>query len=102
MVEPVALADFFASFFSGAMIILVAALYAGLYAWQKIAGGRFLKYWQATAFAGLLVFVAIFAHVNHLNGEWRFLSALMLVGYWCMPRIIWRLCAATHANEDHP
>lgn len=99
LVEPVALSDFFLSFFSAAMIILSAALYAALYAWAKIkTRPRF--YWGAwLAYAALLVCVGIFSTVNHFTGYWLWLSLSMAVGYAFMPRFIWRLCVATHAEE---
>jgi hypothetical protein len=43
MVEPVALSDFL-SVFSAALIILVAAVYAALFAWEKLRGGALLHY----------------------------------------------------------
>ena len=99
MIQPVALADFFLSFFSGAMIILVAALYAGLYAWAQMSRRDSLHKWASLTYGLLLAFVALFSQVNHLNGHWLTLVVLMAIGYWWMPRLIWRLCAATHADE---
>ncbi|MCQ8106446.1 hypothetical protein NP590_20275 [Methylomonas sp. SURF-2] len=102
LVEPVALSDFFLSFFSAAMIILCAALYAALYAWAKIKARPWF-YWGAwLAYAALLVCVGIFSSVNHFTGYWLFLSLSMALGYAFMPRFIWGLCVATHVDEpDH-
>jgi len=36
MIEPVALEDFFITFFSAALIILAGASYALLFAWSKV------------------------------------------------------------------
>jgi hypothetical protein len=99
MVEPVALSDFFISFFSGALIILIAAIYAGLFTWEKLCGGPLLRYGSWLAYALLLACVGVFAQVLHLEGHWRVLVGLMVVGYWWMPRLIWRLCTTTHAHE---
>jgi hypothetical protein len=97
MVEPVALSDFFISFFSGALIILIAAMYAALFAWEKLRASALLRYASFLVYALLLICVWIFAQALHLEGHWRILTVLMAVGYWWMPRLIWRLCAATHA-----
>lgn len=98
MIEPVALADFFLSFFSGAMIVVLAALYAGLFAWAKISRKKALHYAAWLVYGLLLVCVVIFAKVYHLHGYWQFLTVLMAVGYWWMPRLIWRLCVKTHSD----
>jgi hypothetical protein len=102
MIEPIALPDFFIGFFSGALIILTAAVYAALFAWEKLRGGALLRYGSRLAYGLLLICVAVFAKALHLDGHWRILVVLMVVGYWWMPRLIWRLCTATHAHEaDH-
>ncbi len=100
LIEPVALPDFFLSFFSGAMIILIAALYAGIYTWAEIAKKSALHYWAIAAYVCLLGVVGVFSRVNHLNGHWLILTIVMAIGYWWMPRLIWRLCVGTHANEN--
>lgn len=96
MLEPVALSDFFLSFFSAAMIVLLAALYAGLYAWAAITRKAKLRYWTWLVYGLLLACVGVFAKVYHLSGYWQILAAAMAFGYWWMPRLIWRLCVATH------
>jgi hypothetical protein len=99
LIEPVALSDFFLSFFTGAMIILVAALYAGLFAWAKITNKNGLNYWSWLAYIVLLICVAKFTQINHFSGHWLWLSFIMVFGYWWMPRLIWRLCVLTHSDE---
>lgn len=99
MVEPVALSDFFISFFSGALIILSAAVYAALFAWGKLRGGALVRYGSWLAYGLLLACVAAFVKALNLEGHWRFLVVLMVVGYWWMPRLIWRLCTVTHAHK---
>lgn len=99
LLEPVALSDFFLSFFSAAMIILTAAVYAAFYAWAKIKTHRgfYLAAW--IAYAALLLCVGIFSKVNHFTGYWLLLSLSMAVGYAFMPQFIWHLCVATHPDE---
>ena len=100
LIEPVALSDFFMSFFSAAMIILTAALYAGLIAWGKITHRKWINLSAWVAYAFLLLCVGIFSAVNHFTGYWLLLSVTMVVGYAFMPHAIWHLCVATHADES--
>ena len=99
LIEPVALSDFFLSFFTAAMIILSGAVYAGLFAWGKIKSSRNFCLGAWIAYAVLLVCVAEFSTINHFTGYWLLLSLTMAIGYGFMPHFIWRLCLATHANE---
>lgn len=100
LIEPVALSDFFLSFFSAAMIILLGALYAGLFAWAKITARQRFQVAAGGVYAMLLIVVAIFSRINHFNGYWLSLSFLMAAGYGLMPYVIWRLCVATHAGAS--
>lgn len=99
LIEPVALSDFFLSFFSAAMIIFSGAVYAGLFAWAKITARRQIYLYAWLAYAALLACLAVFSTVNHLNGYWMLLSFTMAVGYAFMPQAIWYLCVATHDTE---
>lgn len=98
-IEPVALADFFLSFFSAAMIILLGALYAGLFAWAKISTQYRFKLAAGLVYLALVFTVFLFSRINHFDDFWLALSCLMVVGYGLMPYMIWRLCVATHADE---
>ena len=89
------------SFFSAAMIIFTATLYAALYAWARLRGKRRLYLGAALAYLALLVCVGVFSQVNHLTGPWFWLSLTMVVGYALMPWAIWKLCVATHDDADH-
>lgn len=100
LIEPVALSDFFLSFFSAAMIIFTATLYAALYAWAKIRASRGMYIGAGLAYLALLVCVGAFSMVNHLNGHWLWLSATMTIGYALMPSAIWHLCVATHSDDE--
>lgn len=100
LLEPVALSDFFLSFFSAAMIILTATIYAALYAWGKIRSRRGFYLGAGIAYLALLISVAVFSQVNHLVGHWLWLSATMALGYGLMPMLIWNLCVASH--DDPP
>lgn len=100
LIEPVALADFFLSFFSAAMIILLGAIYAGLFAWAKITSQCRFQLGACLVYVALLVAVGVFSYINHFSGYWLGISFLMVVGYGWMPYAIWRLCVATHIDES--
>ncbi len=96
MIEPVALNDFFITFMSAALIILFGAAYAGFYAWSKLRGKPKLMAWAILCYAALAGATFLLAQATHLNGEWRILVGLMLVGYLMAPMGIWKLCVGSH------
>ncbi len=98
MIEPVALSNFFLSFFTAAMIILTAAVYVSLFTWAEIKHKASFKYWSWFVYLLLLACVAVFVQVMNLNGYWKILAVVMAVGYWWTPRLILRLCIATHSD----
>lgn len=101
MIEPVALQDFFLSFFSAAMVILCGALYALLFAYARVRQRPRLMPLAYLAYLGLVASVLVLATVANLfaTGFWTLIVALMLVGYLLAPHAIWHLCAGTHAHE---
>ena len=99
LIEPVALSDFFLSFFCAAMIILSAVLYAALFAWAKISGRRAFYLLAYLSYSVLLICIGLFSVVNHFAGYWLILSLMMALGYAFMPHFIWSLCVATHHDE---
>lgn len=101
MIEPVALQDFFLSFFSAAMVILCGALYALLFAYARVRQRPRLMPLAYLAYLGLVASVLVLATVANLfaTGFWTLIVALMLVGYLFAPHAIWHLCVGTHAHE---
>jgi uncharacterized membrane protein len=101
MIEPVALKDFFLTFFSAAMVILSGALYALLFAYARVRKRPRLMPLAYLAYIGLVVSVLVLAAVANLLAAdfWTFVVALMLVGYLLAPHGIWRLCVGTHAHH---
>lgn len=99
MIEPVALGDFFLTFFSSALVVLFGAAYAAAFAWAKLRR-RKAWFWLAYGFyAALVASSLILARTANLNGPWTALTLLLLLGYWFAPYGIWRLCSATHVDE---
>lgn len=100
MLEPVALKDFFITFFSSALIIMAGASYALLFAWSKINGSFRLRLAAWAAYVVLLLAVVTLSRAANFSGYWLLISVLMVLGYFFAPIGIWHLCAQTHA--PHP
>ena len=101
MVEPASLANFFTIFFSSAMVILLGALYALLFAYSRVKGHPRLMPLAYLAYAGLFASVQFLAEAANLNKHpaWATVVLLMLTGYLFAPHAIWHLCVGTHAGE---
>lgn len=100
MLEPVALKDFFITFFSSALIIMAGASYALLFAWSKVNPRLSIKLSAYIAYLILLVSVYQLTLAANLVGYWRIISYLMVIGYFFAPIAIWHLCKQTHDDSD--
>ena len=93
--------DFFIIFFSSALIIILGALYALLFAFSFLKNKPHYRYIAYLAYGGLVASTTVLASaanlVNHIF--WIFVIALMLFGYFFAPRAIWQLCVATHTPD---
>jgi hypothetical protein len=96
MIEPVATENFLLTFVSAALVILSGAGYAALLAWARLGRRRGLMIAAYASYGVLAAAVAILAEAANLDGPWRVVVAVMLVGYLLAPHGIWRLCAETH------
>ena len=102
MIEPASLANFFTIFFSSAMVILLGALYALLFAYSRIRGMPVLMPLAYLSYAGLSVSTLILAQAANLLSHplWATVVVCMLLGYLLAPHGIWHLCVGTHAEEE--
>lgn len=100
MIEPVALEDFFITFFSSALIILAGASYALLFAWSKVNPNFRIKIAAYVSYAVLIFSVVVLTRAAHFQGYWLIISLVMVVGYFFAPIGIWHLCVKTHADVD--
>ena len=100
MIEPASLANFFTIFFSSAMVILLGALYALLFAYSRIRGMPVLMPLAYLSYAGLSVSTLILAQAANLLSHplWATVVVCMLLGYLLAPHGIWHLCVGTHAE----
>lgn len=100
MIEPVALKDFFITFFSSALIILAGASYALLYAWSKVNPNSRIKFAAYCSYAVLVFSVGVLSTAANFSGYWLAITVLMIVGYFFAPIGIWHLCVKTHRGHD--
>jgi hypothetical protein len=102
MIEPVALEDFFITFFSSALIILAGASYALLFAWSKVNSATSIKVVTYISYFTLILSVAELTRAAHFQGYWLIISLVMVMGYFFAPIGIWHLCVKTHTVDLTP
>ena len=100
MIEPVALKDFFITFFSAALVIMAGASYALLFAWSKVNKTPLIKIAAYFSYLLLIVAVVLLTRAANFSGYWLTLSVVMVIGYFFAPIGIWHLCVKTHAAHD--
>ena len=100
MIEPVALEDFFITFFSSALIILAGASYALLFAWSKVNPRIQIKIAAYVSYGALIAAVVELTNAAHFQGYWLVISLVMVIGYFFAPIAIWHLCVKTHDAPD--
>lgn len=101
MIEPANLANFFTIFFSAALVIVLGALYALLFAYARIRMRPALMPLAYLSYAGLFVAVLVLARGANLLSHplWTGVVIFMLVGYLLAPHGIWHLCVGTHGRQ---
>jgi hypothetical protein len=100
MIEPVALKDFFVTFFSSALIIMAGASYALLFAWSKTNSNPKIKIAAYASYIVLLGSVAELTRAANFSGYWLMISVAMVIGYFFAPIAIWHLCNKTHEHQN--
>ena len=100
MIEPVALKDFFITFFSSSLIILAGASYALLFAWSKVNSNPRIIISAYFSYTILAFSVYKLSLAANLTGYWLIIPYVMLIGYFFAPIGIWYLCKKTHENDN--
>lgn len=98
--EPLAPNRILPAVIAAALILLLGAAYAGLYALAKLRRDRRLHLLALAAYAGLAAAVAGLSVSLQLAGAWRILVPLLLMGYLIAPRAVWHLCTRIDGTED--
>lgn len=101
MIDPVATQHIMLAAIAGALIILFGALYALLFALARLRQRPTLMIGAYAAYAVLIGAVAVLATTLNMTGFWQVVAAVMVIGYFVAPRLIWRLCAGTHGSGAH-
>jgi hypothetical protein len=101
MIQPVALSDFFITFFAAALIILAGACYALLFAWSKVNSHFYIKLAAYLSYGVLIIAVLLLSQAANFTGYWLLLPMVMVIGYFFVPMGIWYLCVTTHADDAH-
>lgn len=99
MIDPVSLDNLMLAAIAGAMVIVCGAMYAGLFALGKKLDRPAFMAGAYAGYAGLLASVVVLTRTLNLDGAWQVVSAVMVVGYFVAPRLIWHLCTGTHVSE---
>lgn len=102
MIEPVELQNFFITFFSAAMVVVLGAVYALMFALSRIHKLPKLMFIAYLSYIGLFGSTLLLSYATNLNGYWKIVVAVMLIGYLLAPHGIWYLCVGTHSNECTP
>lgn len=101
MIQPVAMQDFFVTFFSSALIVLAGASYALLFAWSKVNANFRIKIAAYVSYLVLVVSVFYLTQAANFTGYWLLLSVVMVIGYFFAPIGVWHLCVKTHAKNHN-
>lgn len=101
MIEPVAIQHIMIAAIAGALIVLFGAMYALFFALGRLQQNPKFSLIAYAGYAGLVVAVGVLMHTLNMNGFWQLVAAVMVIGYFIAPRIIWHLCVGTHKAEEH-
>lgn len=99
MGNALGLQDIFFSTMASAAIVLMGALYALCFALARLHTSRPLEIASLLAYGLLVAAVYVLIGALSLTGFWLVVTAVMLIGYFFLPRAIWYLCEGTHAVD---
>jgi hypothetical protein len=99
MGEALGLREIFFSTMAGGAIVLMGALYSLFFALARLHSSRAFSLASFGAYGLLAIAVYVLINSLALSGFWLLVSAVMLIGYFFLPRAIWQLCVGTHAGE---
>ena len=102
MVDPVSIENIFAAALSGAMVIIFGGLYALFFAFARIGNSPRLRMGAYICYALLFASTLFLARYLNLDGVWRWVVLIMVVGYLLAPHAIWHLCVGTHPKGVPP
>lgn len=84
---------------AGASVVLMGALYALFFALGRLNTSQMFMIASMVSYLLLAGSVYVLIEAFALRGFWVLVTIVMLVGYFLLPRAIWKLCTGTHAGE---
>ncbi len=99
MTEPVLASNIMLSAMAGAMMILFGAFYAFFFAFSRLKNNHRHLLLAYASYGVFAAFTLVLMHTLNLEGYWRILTFLLLVGYLLAPHGIWHLCVGTHKHK---
>lgn len=100
LIKPIQFSQFFMTFFALAALITCATLYAILYTLANLQQSTRLMFFAYLSYLCLFVCVVYLSNALNFEGVWFILSLLLLLGYFFGPKLMLKLCVATHHHED--
>lgn len=100
MVDPGKIHTFAGAALVGGAMVLFGACYAIFHALAGLSRSRRFAYISLVSYGALAACAVALAYLLDLEGWWLGLIAILLVGYFIAPRLIWRLSLAVHGEED--
>ncbi len=82
-----------------AAVVLLGAFYALFFALGRLHASPSYSALALASYALLVAAVYVLVDALTLDGIWITVVTVMLVGYFLLPRAIWRLCVGTHGGD---
>ena len=98
MTDPGKIHTFATAALVGGAMVLFGAGYAIFHALAGLTGSRRFARISLVSYAALAACAVALVPLLGLDGWWLGLIALLLVGYFVVPRFIWRLSLAVHGE----
>jgi hypothetical protein len=102
LIKPIQSSEFFIAIASSAGLITCATLYAILFAFARLHQSHKLLLLAYLAYLGLLLSVVYLSMAANFEGFWIILSFLLILGYFYAPKAMYKLCTATHSENELP
>ena len=98
--EAIGLQDLILGTMASAAVVLMGAFYALFFALGRLHASPSFAAASIVSYALLAAAVYVLVQALTLDGIWITVVAVMLVGYFLLPRAIWRLCVGTHGESE--
>ena len=100
MGEALGLQGLFLGTMASAAVVMLGAFYALFFALSKMHTSQAFAAASTLSYVLLAGAAYVLANALALDGVWITVMAVMLVGYFILPRAIWRLCVGTHGETE--